>query len=252
LFNLAALEMMRSAEIEVIVHYFRPGARVLEIGAGTGQQALAISRRGFTVEAIEIASSGYSEARVYPIIDYDGTHLPFPDASFDVVFSSNVLEHVPDVSQLNREISRVLKPDGFAVHVMPTPSWRIWTTATSIPAALQYALASRASAGPHLAPAGRPPPSLLDQLRRHFGRHGDHGSVVSELWLFHPRRWRRIFQGDGFVVIGDRPVGIFYSGNTVLGTRLSIAHRKSLARWLGSSGHIYVVKQASPLRAKDR
>src|ERR1700722_17640350 len=96
-----SLAMIRAAEIQRIVPCFRPRARILEIGAGTGQQALEISRRGFDVEAIQIPASGYRETRIFPVIDYDGRHIPFPDSSFDIVFSSNVLEHVPNVSQLN-------------------------------------------------------------------------------------------------------------------------------------------------------
>jgi SAM-dependent methyltransferase len=45
--------------------------------------------------------------------------LPFKDASFDFVFASNVLEHVPDDLLAIREIRRILKPDGLAV--LPVP-----------------------------------------------------------------------------------------------------------------------------------
>ena len=179
MFDLAALEMMRSAEIEAIIPYFRPGVRILEIGAGTGQQALALSRSGFAVEAIEIKASPYGGERVYPITEYDGLHIPFLNASFDVVFSSNVFEHVPYLSQLNDEIRRVLKLGGYAVHVMPTPSWRLWTSVSSVPAAMEYALRARAARSPSRAGTTSGPPSgRLQKLRRHFGRHGEHGNVV--------------------------------------------------------------------------
>lgn len=243
MFNLDALEMMRTVEIDRIVAYFPPGARVLEIGAGTGQQAAAISRRGFSIEAIELPSSRYGAVRDFPITDYDGRHIPFPDASFDVVFSSNVLEHVPDLAQLNAEIRRVLKPDGLCIHVMPTHGWRFWTTLTSLPACLQYVLAPPKSALPQDADAARPS-SRFQQLRRHFGRHGAHGNVAAELWLFHPARWRQVFKAYGYEIVADRPIGIFYTGNTIFGKTVPIAWRERLARFLGSACHIYVVKPA--------
>jgi SAM-dependent methyltransferase len=240
LLRLDSLAMIRAAEIEQIVPCFRPGARILEIGAGTGQQALEISRLGFNVEAIEIPSSGYRDARVFPVIDYEGRHIPFPDESFDFVFSSNVLEHVGDLSALNREIRRVLRPDGVAVHVLPTHAWRFWTTLTLFPAGVRYALSAREQA--QIATTIGPPKGLLHKLKRHFGRHGERGTLLSEHWLFHPSRWRRAFRADGFEPIEERPIGILYTGNMIFGTNLSIARRKKLARFIGSSTRLFVVK----------
>src|SRR5947209_11348418 len=114
-------------ELETILPLFPSGARILEIGGGTGSQALELSRRGFKVTAIDLASSAYAAHRVFPIIDYDGATIPLPEASVDVVFSSNVLEHVPDLARMHAEIRRVLAPHGKCIHVLPTHVWRFWT-----------------------------------------------------------------------------------------------------------------------------
>jgi SAM-dependent methyltransferase len=241
--NLDTLAIIRAAEIERVIPFFRSGARILEIGAGTGQQARELSQRGFGVEAIEIPSSGYREARIFPVTDYDGRHIPFPDASFDIVFSSNVLEHVPDLPDLDREIRRVLRPDGYCVHVLPTHTWRFWTTLTLLPACLEYVLPGSGPAAPQTVAAPGRRKSVLQKLKSHFGRHGEHGTLISEHWLFHPTRWRRAFQADGFEIVEEQPIGIFYTGNLILGSHLSIGLRKTLARFLGSSCRLYVVKQ---------
>src|SRR3569832_1129309 len=160
MFSVEHLNTLRSAEIEKIVMHLRPaGARVLEVGAGTGQQALELSRRGFQMEAIEIPSSNYAQARMFPIVDFDGRHIPFPDSSFDVVFSSNMLKHVADLTQMHREIMRVLKPTGYALHVLPTHAWRFWTTLSAKPTAVQYA----GTIGDQLKP--RWPPTLAEIKR---------------------------------------------------------------------------------------
>src|SRR5690349_13281682 len=224
---------MRSGEIAKVIPLFRPGARILEIGAGTGQQAAEIARHGFAVEAIEVGSSNYSGVRIFPITDYDGSHIPFPDASFDIVFSSNVLEHVPHLSELNRDIARVLKPDGYCPYAMPTPSWRVWPTLTSIPAAFEYLLSQADQAMPASGISSSGSGGIGQQLRRHFGRHGERGNVLSEFWLFRPAWWREAFRADGFEIVRDEPVGIYYSGNTMLGKRLSIERRQTLAMLLG-------------------
>lgn len=106
-FSIDQLNVIRTAEIAEIAPHLPPRARVLEIGAGTGLQALELQRRGFDVAAIELADSAYAGARVFPVTDYDGLHVPFAAQSFDIVFSSNALEHVHDLGGLHAEIRRV-------------------------------------------------------------------------------------------------------------------------------------------------
>jgi len=103
---------VRRYEIDVLARHFPPGARILEIGAGTGEQARALCRRGFVVTAVDVPTSEYGRARVFEVLDYDGKRLPFPGASFDVVFSSNVLEHLEDLPAMLAEMRRVLRPGG--------------------------------------------------------------------------------------------------------------------------------------------
>ena len=53
------------------------------------------------------------------LINMDGMQLRFPDQSFDLVVSSNVLEHVPDDAAVVRGFHRLLKPGGIAVVTVP-------------------------------------------------------------------------------------------------------------------------------------
>lgn len=46
-------------------------------------------------------------------------------------------------------------------------------------------------------------------------RHGERGNIFTELWLFRQEWWRRNFQENGFAIIRDKPMGIFYTGNAV-------------------------------------
>ena len=55
-----------------------------------------------------------------PTIAAEGEHLPFDDASFDIVLSDNVIDHAEDPQRIVNEMTRVLKPGGvlyFTVHV---------------------------------------------------------------------------------------------------------------------------------------
>src|SRR2546426_768067 len=248
MFSLAQLEALRVAEIDKIASSFAAGARVLEIGGGTGIPALELHRRGFDVTAIEIPDSNYAANRVFPIKDYDGRTIPLPNASVDVVFSSNVLEHLPDLPRMHAEIRRVLAPGGICIHVLPTHTWRFWTTLTSYLEAISFFVSSVPQLWPQSVRSAtemRRLRAAWDRTARHTvglclpRRHGARGNVISELWLFHPRWWRRNFKDNGFAVVADGPVGLFYTGEVLLGLRLGLAKRKRLARVLGSSCHFF-------------
>jgi SAM-dependent methyltransferase len=248
LFSLAHLAALRAAEVERVAAFLPAGARVLEIGAGTGQQALELRRRGFDVTAVEMAGSSYAAHRVFPIIDYDGRTLPLADGSVDVVFSSNVLEHVPDLAGLHAEIRRVLAPAGRCVHVLPTPAWRFWSLASGYPDAVLHLVSGLPRLLPRTVPRGAEGRRLGEawfQVAWDVGgrlfprRHGERGNVISELWLFRPGWWRRHFEANGFVVLRDEPMGLFYTGNMLFGSRLSLPARARVARLLGSACHLF-------------
>src|SRR3954451_15708430 len=117
------VETIRAAEIDALRQWFPAGARVLEIGGARGDQARAIASWGAAVESIDVAGRDVGGLLVFPVRDYDGFHIPFADHVYYVIFSSNVLEHVPHIHDLLMEMRRVLRLGGVAIHVMPSPTW---------------------------------------------------------------------------------------------------------------------------------
>jgi SAM-dependent methyltransferase len=113
--NLGFIEMTRA------IHR---GARVLEIGTGTGAMLHALRERGAEAEGVELRQDLIAEARRWygdlPIRKVKGTELPFPDGSFDVAVSLDVFEHIPDSDAHLREVSRILKAGG--VYLIQTPN----------------------------------------------------------------------------------------------------------------------------------
>lgn len=116
---------VRKEEFFLVAQYFRPGLKVLEIGGGNGYQASLISATGANIISIDIATPSPGIQTYFPVQIYDGRHIPFPEEEFDVIFSSNVLEHIRDLEAIFSEIRRVIKPDGLIIHILPTPTWRL-------------------------------------------------------------------------------------------------------------------------------
>lgn len=250
MFNIEFLHVIREYEYKEIIKRFSPGLRILEIGGGTGYQAKRLTGDGFIVDSIDIPDSNYAGKLEFPVQAYDGRNIPFPEGSFDVVFSSNVLEHVQDLTYLQADIKRVLKPGGYCVHLMPTGAWRLWTNVTHFTELLQrlFGLA------PRLLPKAFSMHALTDALSvlrlmagiaKHYAvvpRHGEKGNALSEIATFSAPHWKRHFANQLFSIDEVTPVGLFYTGYMVLGPKISLSSRHTLAKWLGSACVIYVVR----------
>ena len=101
-----------------------PQRDILEIGSGTGALLHELRTRGLRAQGIELRQAFIEQARAWygdiPITPVTGLALPFPDASFDVVMSFDVLEHIPDTDGHLQEVARVLRPGGS--YVLQTPN----------------------------------------------------------------------------------------------------------------------------------
>lgn len=112
---------------------FLPGKRLLEIGSGFCI-FLAVTRRDYGLESygVEPATEGFDSSfslgrdilRAYGV-DPEivkgaaGEDLPWPDGYFDIVYSTNVLEHTADPDTVVREALRVLNTGGTAQFIYP-------------------------------------------------------------------------------------------------------------------------------------
>ncbi|MGO9061827.1 MAG: class I SAM-dependent methyltransferase [Candidatus Binataceae bacterium] len=103
------VEAYAAPKIDFIRRHVRLEGRILDVGSGNGIFAARFAQTGALVVGID---SSYPLLQQNPhrrLICADATRLPFPDASFDLVFEANVLHHVPDRELVVREMNRVCR-----------------------------------------------------------------------------------------------------------------------------------------------
>jgi 2-polyprenyl-3-methyl-5-hydroxy-6-metoxy-1,4-benzoquinol methylase len=102
------------------------GKHILDAGCGTGRGTERMISRGARVTALDIGPNLVNLTRIrYPCqaLIASVVELPFPNDTFDVVFSTEVIEHTPDPLASVLEMYRILKPHGHLV--LSTPVW-LW------------------------------------------------------------------------------------------------------------------------------
>jgi len=122
-------EAHRRARYQLELHIFEfaqfqasQGLRVLEVGVGMGADYLEWLKAGAHATGVDLSAASLEKARgrceqagFEPDLRLaDAEQLPFPDNSFDVVYSYGVMHHSPNTQECVLEALRVLKPRGQA------------------------------------------------------------------------------------------------------------------------------------------
>jgi ubiquinone/menaquinone biosynthesis C-methylase UbiE len=97
---------------------------LLDLGCGAADFTAIAASAGAQPVGLDIAEAALRRARAaHPGLEFvrggDGGSLPLPDASFDVVWASEVLEHVADTARLLSEVRRVLRTGGALLVTTP-------------------------------------------------------------------------------------------------------------------------------------
>jgi len=104
------------------------GARVLDVGCGTGYTLCRLAARGFEAVGAEPSEGMRAQARALcpgaPIVAADIESLPFQAGSFDLVISIEVIRYLASPDRALAEIARVLRPGG-STFVTATPRFAL-------------------------------------------------------------------------------------------------------------------------------
>lgn len=103
------------------------GVRALDAGSGGGHFSAAAVKRGARVTSLDVGPNLLNQVsqrcksdRVVGSV----LEIPFPDDTFDLVFSTEVIEHTPDPLKAVRELCRVVAPGGTLIITTPCKLWQ--------------------------------------------------------------------------------------------------------------------------------
>lgn len=177
----AALAVERSAECEILASKQWP-APILDIGCGDGLFAKILFAEkidtGIDPQAIEIEHAATQD--IYKeLLNVYGDAIPKPDASYATVFSNSVLEHIPDLMPVLREVHRLMTPEARFYVTLPTRRLQDLT------------FISRVLRGIGLRSAADSYGEFYNRFWRHYNVHTVEG-------------WRAVFAEAGFEVAEER------------------------------------------------
>lgn len=257
------LHSLRRREIEMIFGACPPKifARGLELGAGDGFQSQLLSHFVTSLVVTDYAEGILAQpdgpGLTHRVCDAEQVGEVFEAGEFDLVFSSNMLEHLPDPQQALAGMHRVLADQGIAIHVVPSPFWKLTQMAGFYPNLVITRLerySERMRGDPLRSTAaveGWDNNPKIDgrrysRLRRLLWPvpHGISASNWREIFAFRAGAWRGQFAAAGFEVVA------MLRGPVVSGYGFGLERLRSLLERAGlASETVYVtVKtgQASP------
>jgi 2-polyprenyl-3-methyl-5-hydroxy-6-metoxy-1,4-benzoquinol methylase len=111
------------------------GKRLLDAGSGTGSFSVSAALRGANVTALDLGTGLLRETRrkgIAAIVAADAAQMPIGNGCFDVVVSSECIEHTPSPRNTLCELIRVIRPGGWLAVTCPNAVWRWSCTVANV------------------------------------------------------------------------------------------------------------------------
>lgn len=177
----------------------------LELGAGDGFQATLlvkyVSKLVSTELRPEILKNKNTESIEYRVCNAEEVANMFDSKEFDLVFSSNLLEHLQNPHQALSGVCEILKDDGISIHIMPNPFWKFCHLLFYLPNRFLIALeripqkgriSSASKEGTELKIKSAKKPFIHRALT--LKPHGASNGNIKEFFAFTKSRWIREFK----------------------------------------------------------
>lgn len=198
--------------------------KVLELGAGDGFVSKILEQYTEQLTCTEINPERLTNTNnrnvTFKICDAEKVGEVFQEKEFDMVFSSSLLEHLPNYDRALQGIRHVLADGGISIHFMPNRCWKLVTVLLHIPNKMAVTV-DKLLAGRIL--KRRPGHKWFRSYKQQYGGnnikvgrrrqfflakpflpriHGISDNTVAEFVAFGKKRWVRRFESAGFEVLG--------------------------------------------------
>lgn len=251
------LAKLRTKELEIIFKYLKNKRflKALELGAGNGYQSKILIEICDNLIATDMNADRLSLAEKnskieFAVLDAEKVGSSFDIKSFDFIYSSNLLEHLPDVDLCLKGCHQVLKDDGIVINILPNSNWRVLSSVLHYPVKIvrlfNY-LISRVSSNSNAQvkknklqgnniKVARRKRSFLDILIP--PPHGISANSFSEIFAFRKKTWKKIFERNDFKVID------ILNGPISSGYGLGYDRLKNVLYSIGiTTEYIYILKK---------
>lgn len=221
------LHQLRSIEVRKLFSDFNiyRNFKVLEVGCGDGFQSAILTKWYKTVISTDVTRQRKPYLLVKNFLICSAEYLPFLSSSFDIVFASQMLEHVKNRKLALSEICRVLRKKGYFLTTVPSIHWRIITWVMSYPAKLlcfcqRYIRLKRCNNNKmdncekETSVQDR---SILRKIKRflHPDVHGEYDSVLEEIRAYKRSSWIKLIENCTNLKITSSIKFLAYSGHGV-------------------------------------
>lgn len=240
------IRRIRIEEFELVLKEFegRIFKSALEIGCGDGTQSLLLKEYCDELISTDIDSSDIPPERLEKInfVPADATSLPFDDNHFDLIYSSNVLEHIENIEGAIDEMKRVMKPDGIMIHIIPNTTWKFLQMFLWIPFRLKILAAKlfgEKARSESVEEFGSPKTESETKSSRWCPPiHGVAKSHFEEWQLFRVSRWRDLFKKKNLMIEKSHGLMLYSAWN------MGFASIRNFLSQLGlKSSHCFILRK---------
>ncbi len=245
-------QKIRNDELSIALDFFpdKGDLKILEIGGRDGYQAERISKNGFKVTSIDIKPIF---PQFYPVQKGDTIKLDFHENSFDIIFSSNMLQEILSIDEALLEMRRVLKKDGIIIHIVPSSWWSLITNFWHYCFIPKYLIKSKKfqniintdiknhdKSGKNFQKNSTDSKKNLKRL--FFHPLGANTSFVHEIIYFSNFYWKKLFKKNRFEIIKQKNCPYFYSAYSIFRFKF-LKFRKFLAFMGITSCYCFIMKK---------
>lgn len=222
-------QLIRTNELSTALEFFpsKKNLKILEIGGRDGHQAELISKNGYNVTSIDI-NPIYPQ--FYPVQKGTINKLNFEENSFDIIFSSNMLQEIHNIEEAFIEMKRVLKKNGIIIHIVPSSWWSLITNFWHYCFIPKYLIRSKRfqhvlnldikKEHNNNVQEEKVSSSKKNLKRLFFHPLGVNPSFMHEIVYFSSWYWKKLFKQNGLKVVDKRNCQFVYSGYAVFRFKL--------------------------------